>query len=159
MMRRLVPLFLASLLAACASQQQPAVGPAPTMTSVTATPPAPTAPSVPPAEASKFVELENPATGVKIKLLAGGELKLLLDADPAVGYQWFGPKDVGPLLSPIGERIHVTKSATAFYLGEGGWNIFRFRAEQPGNKSFTFEYRRPWDTAPYKTLRMDVSVE
>lgn len=106
-------------------------------------------------------ELDNAADGARIVLLRGGELMVKLDANVATGFQWQMPGKVEPVLSPIGQPIYVGKAADPRNLGAGGINIFRFRAEQPGNVIMEFAYRRVWEkgAAPAKVLRYEVIVQ
>jgi len=107
-----------------------------------------------------IVEISNPANGTKIALKTGNELKLMLDADPSNSTHWVNEASVGPVLSPIGERVLVSKSVNVADLTAGAWNIFRYRAEKPGKVTLTFEARR-YD-APSKavrTVRYEVTVE
>jgi inhibitor of cysteine peptidase len=124
-----------------------------------ASPPKTGAAAIPPAPASAFVELVNAEDGTRVALKKGGELKVVLDANPSTGFQWQGPPNVAPLLSPIGQRIYVSKSTNPMDLGAGGSNIFRYRAEDTGKSTLTMEYRRPWEGAPGKTVRYEVNVE
>jgi hypothetical protein len=112
------------------------------------------------AQTPPVVELTNPANGAKIALKKGGELKLVFDADPAHSVQWANEGNVGPTLSQIGQRVMVSKSVNVADYTAGAWNIFRYRAEKPGNVKLTFENKR-YD-APGPALRAvtyDVTVE
>jgi predicted secreted protein len=114
--------------------------------------------SLPPAP--EMVDLENPPTGTPIRVRKGGEVKLVLDSMPSTGFQWQGPPTVAPTLSPIGTRAFVPKVADPRNVGAGGFDVFRYRAEQPGKVALQFEYRRVWETIPpAKTLRYEVMVE
>jgi predicted secreted protein len=64
-------------------------------------------------------------------------------------------------MSMIGTPIYVGKTAEFYYIGAGGTNIFRFRAEKEGQVTLQFDYRRPWEATvpPAKTLRYDVVVQ
>lgn len=116
-------------------------------------------PAGPPAVASG--ELDNAADGTRIAIKLGGEVKVILDANLTTGFQWQTPSAPAPVLSPIGERAYAPRSAESRYVGAGGMNIFRFRADNPGQTTLQFEYRRPWETtvAPAKTVRYVISVE
>ena len=115
--------------------------------------------SLPPAP--EMVDLENPPTGTKIRVRKGGEVKLVLDSVPSTGFQWQGPPTVAPTLSPIGTRASTCpRPRTRATSAAGGFNIFRYRAEQPGKVALQFEYRRVWETVPpTKTLNFEVTVE
>jgi hypothetical protein len=123
----------------------------------------PTQPSSkPPANAhtTPVVELTNPANGAKISLKKGGELKLMLDADPRNSTHWVNEGNVGPALSPIGDRIMVSKSVNVADYTAGAWNIFRYRAERPGKVSLQFEARRYDVPGPAtRTVIYEVTVE
>jgi predicted secreted protein len=123
------------------------------------TPPATPAPQAP-AQAVKPVELDNAADGTRVTLARGNELKVLLDAQALAGLQWRVPKDVAPVLSPIGERIFLSNGLDPRYLGGGGWNVFRYRAERSGRVTLVFDYG-PFDLAApaTRTVRYEVTVE
>ena len=109
---------------------------------------------------TSVVELINPANGTRIALKAGNELKLMLDADPTNSMQWVSETKVAPVLSPIGQRAFVSKSSNVVDLTAGGWNIFRFKAEKPGNLTLTFEAKRTDQAGPaLRTVRYEVTVE
>lgn len=130
-MRLVVTLCMALVLAAPAFSQQK--------------PPAP-------------VELENPADGAKITVKHGGELKLILDGAPLTQQSWRADGDVGPVLSPIGDRAIVGKSMNQADLSAGQWNIFRYRAEKPGKVTVKLAFGRPGQP-PDKTAKYEVVVE
>jgi len=115
---------------------------------------------LPPPVAVKSIDLENAADGTRVTLARGNELKVMLDAEALAGLQWRAPKGVAPVLSPIGERIFLSKGLDPRYLGGGGWNVFRFRAERSGKVTLAFEYG-PFDAAApaTKVVRYEISVE
>ena len=105
-------------------------------------------------------QLANAPDGARIAITRGGELKVVLDANVTTGFQWNTPSQPAPVLSPIGKRIYVGKSAESRNVGAGGMNIFRFRADNPGTITLVFDYRRVWETtvAPAKTVQYVVVV-
>jgi hypothetical protein len=118
--------------------------------------------SKPPAAAhsAPVVELTNPANGAKISLKKGGELKLMLDADPRNATHWVSTGNVGPTLSPIGDRVMVSKSINVADYTAGAWNIFRYRAEEVGKANLTFEWKRYDTPGPaMRTVTYEVTVE
>jgi inhibitor of cysteine peptidase len=123
------------------------------ITACAATPPGP--------PAVENGELTNAADGTRIAIKRGGELKVILDASITTGFQWQSPTNPAPVMSAIGTPIYVAKAADPRFVGGGGMNIFRFRAEAPGQIALQFEYRRSWETTvpPAKTLRYDVVVQ
>lgn len=151
-MRRLAILAAAFAISACA-QNAPAPAPA--------APQAPAPAAVKPAAATPaMVELTNPANGAKITLKPGGELKLLLDADPVNATHWVDTGSAAPILSPIGERVMISKSINVADLTAGAWNIFRYRAEKPGKTVLKLEARRYDVNVPVvRTLQYEVTVE
>lgn len=106
-------------------------------------------------------ELTNAADGTRIAIKRGGELKVVLDTNITTGFQWQSPTNPAPLMAAIGTPIYVGKAADSHMVGQGGTNIFRFRAERPGQVVLQFDYRRPWETGvpPAKSLRYDVIVQ
>ena len=118
-----------------------------------------TAPSGPPAVDNG--ELTNAADGTRIAIKRGGELKVVLDANITTGYQWQSPTHPAPVMSAIGAPVYVGKAADPRFVGGGGANIFRFRADSPGQIALQFDYRRPGESSvpPAKTLRYDVVVQ
>ena len=114
----------------------------------------------PPAPAKAMVELENPADGTRIAVKKGGELKLVIDARPINQLQWKQVAPVAPTLSPIGERAYVSKSMNPLDLAAGGWNIFRYRAEQTGNVTLVLELAATDVPQPSaRVVRYEVNVE
>jgi predicted secreted protein len=170
-MSRAFHLWAVLLLAACAQAPAvtPAAAPAPAAESVIA--PMPGAdgkygpgPALanppPPGPAKEFVELENPADGTRIALKQGGELKLVIDARPMNQLQWKQVAPVEPTLSPIGDRIYVSKSTNFFDLKAGGWNIFRYRAGKPGTVKLVLELAATDVPQPStRSVRYEVTVE
>jgi predicted secreted protein len=143
-MRRLV--VLAALVgAACATQD-----PLPTDTHRV----------LPPAQKITSVDLDNAPDGTKVTLSRGQEVKVMLDAEALAGFQWRYPGNFTPVLSQIGERIFLSKGLDPRYLGGGGWNVFRYRAEQPGKVTLAFTYGQ-FDLAvpATRTVRYEVTVE
>lgn len=149
-MKQVAPLIAAMLLAACA--QTPVATPA-------AAAPPPQA-AVAPGPASMFVELTNPPNGTRIALKTGGELKLVMDADPQNATHWVGEEKPGPVLTRIGESVLVSKSMNVADNTAGAWNIFRYRAEKPGKITLELESRRFDAPGPaLRTVRYEVTVE
>ena len=104
-------------------------------------------------------ELMNAADGTVIAIKRGGELKVVLDTNPTVTLPWEGDANVGPALAPIGQRIYVGKGMNAYDITAGGFNIFRYRAEQPGQVTLHFASRRPEESAPSRTVHYEVTVQ
>lgn len=114
----------------------------------------------PPAPAQEMVELENPADRTRIAVKKGGELKLVIDARPMNRLQWKQVAPVAPTLSPIGERAYVSKSTNPLDMAAGGWNIFRYRAEQPGTVTLVLELAATDVPQPSaRVVRYEVNVE
>lgn len=123
-----------------------------------ATSPPPT-PAAPAPAASANVDLDNAADGARVSVKRGAELNVILDGNASTGFQWQTPTRYAPVLSPIGERIFVPKGDPRA-VGSGGMNIFRFRAEQAGQLTMQFDYKRSFETLPpARTVRYTVTVE
>ena len=150
-MRRLVVLA-AMLAAACASTepQKPAPGTLPTDTHRV----------LPPAQAATSVDLDNAADGTRVTLSPGQEVKVMLDAQALAGFQWRPPAGFAPVLSQVGDRIFLSKGLDPRYLGGGGWNVFRYRAERSGKVTLAFDYG-PFDVAApaTRTVRYEIIVQ
>lgn len=181
MLRAGLCLLAASVLAACATPTAttpagPSAAPAPAVSSPAPATrsgiPAPPGadghygpgPAVanppPPAPAKALVELRNPADGTRIAVKKGGELKLVIDARPANQLQWKQVGDAGPTLTPIGQRVYVSKSINPLDLTAGGWNIFRYRAEQSGTVTLVLELAATDVPQPSaRVIRYQVNVE
>jgi predicted secreted protein len=127
-------------------------------------PPSGTAPAdhrvLPAAPTATSVDLDNAADGTKVRLSPGQEIKVMLDAQALAGFQWRVPKGYEPALSQIGDRIFLSKGIDPRYLGGGGMNVFRYRAERPGTVTLAFDYG-PFDLAApaTRTVRYTVTVE
>ncbi|MFO1304230.1 MAG: protease inhibitor I42 family protein [Burkholderiales bacterium] len=161
-MRRAAALAAFALAACASTAQQPGTSApapaAPASQPAALTPPEANHRVLPPPAQVTSVDLDNAADGTKVTLKRGNELKVLLDADPRTGFHWRYPAGFAPTLAQIGERIFLTKSG--IYLGTGGWNVFRYRAEQPGTVTLLFAYGPFDDAAPAtKSVRYHVTVE
>lgn len=164
--RHVIGIAGAVLLGACAT---PATTPAGTASSTIARPPGAgenygpgpaAATPAPAAPAKDYVELENPPDATRIAVKKGGELKLVIDARPVNQLQWKQVGTVAPTLSPIGERAYVSKSMNPLDLKAGGWNLFRYRAEQPGTVTLVLELAATDVPQPStRTVRYQVTVE
>ena len=104
-------------------------------------------------------ELDNAADGTVIAIKRGGELKVLLDANAIAGFQWQVQAIAGPVLSPIGSAIFISKGDPRD-VRAGGFNVFRFKAEQPGTVTLQFDYKHllQANVPPVRTVRYSVSV-
>jgi len=143
---------LAAVLAAGCASQQPAPPPGALPTD--------THRVLPPAKAATSVDLDNAADGTKVTLAPGNEIKVMLDAQALAGFQWRGAKGFEPVLSQLGQRIFLSKGLDPRYMGGGGWNVFRYRAERSGKVTLQFDYG-PFDLAApaTRTVRYEITVE
>jgi inhibitor of cysteine peptidase len=107
-------------------------------------------------------ELDNAPDGASIRIRLGGELMVKLDTNLTTGYQWMMPPNAttGPVLSPIGNPVYVNKGNEPRFIGAGGINVFRFKAEQAGQVTLQFDHKRPWEAnaAPARSVRYTVVV-
>jgi len=148
-------LVIVAALIAATSSAQPAKEPAPPAPGAL---PTDTHRVLPQAAPVTSVDLDNAADGTKVTLKRGNELKVMLDADLRSGSHWRYPAGFAPVLSQLGERIFLTRGTV--YLGGGGRNVFRYRAEAQGTATLVFEYG-PLDAAApaAKSVRYHVTVE
>ncbi len=67
---------------------------------------------------------------------------------------------VVPTLRQEGRPVHVDDAERGLMGGVGSFEIWRFRAEQPGRVALTFQYRRPWESTgtPTRSLNYEVVV-
>ncbi len=167
-------LIAASVLGACAAPATTTEGRSVSSAAPAARPAIPAAPGAdgnygpgpavanppPPGPAQERVELKNPADGTRVAIKKGGELKLIIDARPINQLQWKQVGEVSPTLSPIGKRVYVSKAVNPLDLSAGGWNIFRYRAEQPGTVTLVLELAATDVPQPSaRIVRYEVSVE
>src|SRR4030095_672071 len=103
-------------------------------------------------------ELMNAADGTVIAIKRGGELKVVLDINPTMNFPWEVDANVGPALAPIGQRIYVGKGINSFDIAAGGFNIFRYRAEQPGQVTPHFASRRHEECAAVRMVTMCFTI-
>lgn len=144
---------LAVVLAAAALAAQ-AQGPAPTGPQpVSSQPPAGTAAPVTP------VELTNAADGRKLTVKRNAEIKLVLDLDPLHELGWELDQPLPPALAQIGERIYIGRGTNAYDITAGGFNVYRFRADQPGTVALQLTKHRRTDGQSLATVHYDVTVE
>lgn len=107
-----------------------------------------------------LVDLDAAASGAQVRVAKGGEVRVALESNPSSGFLWQGPPNVAPALSPIGARTHIPGSTDPRNVGGGGKDLFRYRAEQPGKVTLTFDYRRVWEMIPpARTVKYEVTVE
>ncbi len=97
--------------------------------------------------------------GRAITLSHGDTLVLSLTSNRSTGYNWRVVRDDRAHLRPLGTPKYERRSESL--LGGGGYQLFRFVAENPGTASLTLNYERPWekDVPPAKTYQLTVNVE
>lgn len=85
--------------------------------------------------------------------LAGDEFDVRLEAIPGAGYRW----QLGSLpdgVTHIGSESHQRAAAAP---GDPSEQVFRFRADRPGQFTLRFELKRPWESSAVRTHEVRVT--
>ncbi len=124
-----------------------------------AAPPAPRGPITPDAWSGVATVVQQDA-GRTVELKVGQVLEARLTTYPAQGIALSLGSVVVPTLRQEGRPVHVDDAERALMGGVGSFEIWRFRAEQPGRVALTFQYRRPWESTgtPTRSLSYEVVV-
>jgi len=98
------------------------------------------------------------ANDTNISVSSGEQFSISLESNPATGYSWAVriPLDAEKILI-IGSEFAKTKPGKP---GEGGEQLWRFKALSSGDVKLELVYIRPWEKEePAKTITFDVKVE
>lgn len=96
--------------------------------------------------------------GRNLELERGDKVNLHLQSNPSTGYSWHIERlDTGVLVneSHSYRAPHVEDSGK---VGQGGTEIFSFRAVGAGSTKLVMEYRRSWEEETEKRFTLDVTV-
>lgn len=100
------------------------------------------------------------AEGVEqIRVLAGKQFSIMLNANHTTGYSWRLAKPLDPvMLKLISDDYHAATSDAVGAPGEEAWT---FEAVAAGNVELDFEYVRPFekDAKPVKTAKYSIVIE
>ena len=96
----------------------------------------------------------------QVSLAVGQTLEVRLDSNPTTGYSWQVLDLAGGVLAQEGDAEYKSSSSQPMP-GQGGMEIFRFKAILPGEVTLKLVYRRPWETdvEPADTFELAVMVK
>jgi inhibitor of cysteine peptidase len=95
-----------------------------------------------------------------VSLKVGAVLEVRLEANHTTGYSWVFAPAVNPVLMRQGRTVYQ-EHPSGSTVGEGGVEVWRFKAMKAGKQGLQFEYRRPWEkgSPPAKVVTFAVTVE
>ena len=95
-----------------------------------------------------------------VNLKVGAVLEVRLEANHTTGYSWIFAPAVSPILMRQGRTTYQEHGAGS-NVGEGGVEVWRFKAIKAGKQGLQFEYRRPWEkgSPPAKVVTFTVTVD
>lgn len=94
--------------------------------------------------------------GQEYSLKVGNSFTLRLNSNPTTGYRWTASYD-DKVLALIGSDYQPDGNGNL--VGQGGQDIWRFKALQAGTTELKMTYSRPWESAaPAKTFTLQVVV-
>lgn len=110
---------------------------------------------------SVTITVKSPISGIKpipIAVSKGSMFTITLPSNHTTGYQWRLAKQPKPAILKQVSSTYVEPSGKL--LGQGGTEVWTFKAIGPGNPTIVMEYARPWErnTQPAKTQVFSVSV-
>lgn len=91
------------------------------------------------------------AQGTEVEVTDGraqfsqGELEVQLDANPTTGYEWTCAIE-GDAVTAEGDNYVAPGDSNEPKAGEGGVQIFAFKASGSGEATLTFTYARSWES-------------
>lgn len=88
-----------------------------------------------------------------------GELEVQLDANPTTGYEWTCAIE-GDAVTAEGDNYVASGDGNEPKAGEGGVQLFAFKASGSGEATLTFTYARSWEsTDSDKAITLKATVE
>jgi inhibitor of cysteine peptidase len=93
-------------------------------------------------------------------MAVGEDCVIRLPSNPSTGYRWeLLPADP-PIVQLLGEAKFEPRAASAGMVGAGGEEVFRLRAQSPGEVTLCWVYRRSWEASepPADTRSLRVIV-
>jgi copper homeostasis protein (lipoprotein) len=98
------------------------------------------------------------ATGWPLSLRVGQQLTARLSANPSTGYRWaLRSGSDGGIVAVQGAATFEQGGAPA--PGSPGVEVFHLKAVKAGKADVTFDYKRPSDTAPSRSVSYPVTVQ
>ncbi len=89
------------------------------------------------------VTLTEAQSGQSITLEQGTDFVIRLPSNRTTGYTWMMDKGGSPVLKSWGAPEYNMNPSGI--IGQGGTEIYRFTAAQPGQTVVELAYRRPWE--------------
>jgi len=102
----------------------------------------------------------DPSATIKVK--AGEEFTISLDANATTGYEWKLAKTLDEsIIEQVGDPQYLTEEGAEDRIGAGGTEVWTFRGVGRGDTTIYFEYVRPWEKeeepAQTRDFKVDVS--
>jgi predicted secreted protein len=114
----------------------------------------------PPVE-SEEVNVDEQDNGSQIDLKQGQILVITLQSNPTTGYRWEQVENQDSTLEQMGEaEFKPSETGGPPPVGDGGWEIFHYKAVSAGQKTLTLVYHRPWEEGvePLRTFSLQIVV-
>lgn len=91
----------------------------------------------------KFVDVDEKDNGNTIHVLPGKTIRVKLRSNPSTGFSWaLGPIEDG--FFDIESKFEADPHRE-YEAGYGGYEIWKFKAEQSGETDISLSYERPWE--------------
>jgi predicted secreted protein len=105
----------------------------------------------------KLIAVSESDNGQEYSLSPGSTLNLMLDSNPTTGYRWIAAYD-DEMLALVG-KDYQNNDQSSNLLGEGGRDLWRFKALKAGQTELKMTYARPWESLqPLKTFTLTVII-
>lgn len=107
----------------------------------------------------ELMSIHEAENAQEIKLRPGQSFCLSLDSNPTTGYTWMlSGKYDQQTLSCTGQT-YIAQDSKPNIVGQGGRQLFRFKALQEGTTELHLNYARPWESVmPQKTFQLKIRV-
>lgn len=93
----------------------------------------------------------------RIETETGKTFSLILDANPSTGYSWSANFNQD-YLELVSRDYHGSENEEL--VGMGGYEIFEFKAIEPGQVEISFFYARPWESVqPLEKKVYDITIK
>lgn len=103
------------------------------------------------------LQVSEADSGKVVTLQPGQTLEVHLKSQGGTGYQWTRTNESAGILAAEGELEKVR--ADNAQPGASQDEVWRFRADKPGQEDLTLEYHRPWEVAvPERTFNLQIII-
>lgn len=95
-----------------------------------------------------------------ITVTAGSSFEVSLEANATTGYQWQLAGKLNDKLVKFLGREYKLPLQGVLRVGQGGIEVWHFKALKAGKTTLTFNYLRPWEKGvkPVKTEKVKVQI-